>query len=87
MFNVPCVTKSLFVGTESKLLGGKYRIKKMSFKYTYKSDNGCIVTSVVGKLFQTVAAECLKPWEDSTVLMSVTQNSCLDDQRNMRTGS
>ena len=40
-----------------------------------------------GELFQTEAAECLKPREAKTVDVKVLQTKFLDDERKVRTGS
>ena len=75
---MPCVVclKTLFVGTDavSTLLGAKRYFAKMSLNFTFKD---IIVSHVLesrmlsGKLFQTEAAECLKPRD---VSIQLTQN-------------
>ena len=49
----------------------------------------CVLDSrmLSGKLFQTEAAECLKPREANTVNVELLQIKFFDDDRSVRTGS
>jgi hypothetical protein len=40
-----------------------------------------------GRLFDTAAAECLKPREGKTVLVAVSHSKCFEDERRVRAGS